>query len=230
VALAAAALSGPVQAQPAFTATAVHLRAGPALDYPVVAVLPKGYQVAVQGCLSDYSWCDVFAGPERGWIYAAHIHHPYQNTHVPVLTYGAVIGVGVLTFVLNDYWPLYYRDRPWYADRHQWARRPVPPPNYAPHYPPRPPSGEYRPRPQLPTPPGFVGPGGQLNPPPAQGIRPGVWRPPNQYEHEPDRLRPPAPQRVMPGQARPGITPDGPSRGDRADGRADGRGDRQRDR
>lgn len=189
VALAAATFAGAAQAQAAFTATAVHLRAGPAPDYPVVAVLPAGYQVAVQGCLGDYSWCDVLAGPERGWIYAANIHTPYQNTYVPVLTYGAVIGIGVLTFVLNDYWPHYYHDRPWYAQRERWNWRPAPPPHYAPprhpapHAPQRPPYGEDRPRPQLPTPPGFVGPGGQLNPP-SQGGAQDRGRPPRQYERE----------------------------------------------
>ena len=123
------ALPGAVQAQAAFTATTVNVRAGPGRDYPLVAVLPAGLQVAVQGCLTDYSWCDVVAGPNRGWVYAGNLNYVYQNTYVPLLNYGPVIGIGVLGFVLDDYWGRHYHDRPWYPERHRWATTgPLPPP------------------------------------------------------------------------------------------------------
>lgn len=121
--MAACALPCAAQGQVAFTAKSVNVRAGPARDYPVVALVPAGYQVAVQGCLPDYSWCDVLAGPTRGWVYGGNINYSYQNTYVPVLTYGAVIGVGVLAFALDDYWGRHYRHRSWYGDRHRWANR-----------------------------------------------------------------------------------------------------------
>ncbi|MEQ1516436.1 MAG: SH3 domain-containing protein [Usitatibacteraceae bacterium] len=50
------------------TAKDVNLRAGPASDYPVVTRLPRGIDISVEGCLSDYRWCDVVAGPDRGWV------------------------------------------------------------------------------------------------------------------------------------------------------------------
>jgi uncharacterized protein YraI len=115
------------QAQVAYTAKTVNVRAGPARDYPLVAVLPPRYQVIVQGCLPDYTWCDVVAGPSRGWMYAGNINYAYQNTYVPVLNYGAVIGIGVLAFVLDDYWGRHYQHRPWYGERRRWMNRPVPP-------------------------------------------------------------------------------------------------------
>jgi uncharacterized protein YraI len=46
-------------AQDARTAKPVNLRAGPARDYPVVAVLPAGAAIGVQGCIADFTWCDV---------------------------------------------------------------------------------------------------------------------------------------------------------------------------
>jgi len=121
LAMALSALSCAVQAQAAFTAKTANLRAGPGREYPVVVTLPAGWQVAVQGCLGDYSWCDVVAGPNRGWVYAGNINYYYENRYVPLLNYGTVIGIGVLPFFLDDYWGRHYSNRPWYPERHRWA-------------------------------------------------------------------------------------------------------------
>jgi uncharacterized protein YraI len=111
---------GLAQATVGFAAKDIHLRAGPARDYPIVAIVPVGYQLLVQGCLSNYTWCDVVAGPNRGWAYAGNIRYAYQGANVPLLNYGAVIGIGVLGFALNDYWSDYYRGRP--AGEYPWQR------------------------------------------------------------------------------------------------------------
>jgi len=118
------------QGQLAYTAKMVNVRAGPARDYPIVAVLPTGFPVGVQGCLPDYSWCDVIAEASRGWVYGGNINYAYQNSYVPVLNYGAIIGIGVLAFVLDDYWGRYYRNRPFYGERHRWINRPPPGPRF----------------------------------------------------------------------------------------------------
>lgn len=139
------ALPGSAHEDWAYTSANVHLRAGPARDYPVIAVLPRGFEITVHGCLSDYSWCDVIAGAQRGWIYGAYIYYPYQGHHVPVISYGPSIGIFVIGFVLIDYWDYYYPHYWFYRDRDYWAHR----------YPPRPPSvhpGE-RPPPPSPRPP-----------------------------------------------------------------------------
>lgn len=126
------AASSVAQAQPqaAVTARPVNLRAGPAADYPIVAVLPAGFALAVQGCLPEYTWCDVIAGHSRGWMWAGNINYYYQNTYVPVLNYGAVLGIGALVFVFNDYWGSHYRDRPFYRDRSRWEGRHFNEPRY----------------------------------------------------------------------------------------------------
>src|SRR6185369_7853383 len=162
--------------QPAFTAKTVNVRAGPARDYPIVAVLPPGFEVGVQGCLPDYSWCDVIAGDSRGWVYGGKINYPYQNAYVPVLNYGPVIGIGVLTFVLGDYWGRHYRHRPFYGERQRWINRPAP----APRFRPAPNAAVIGPRPALPHSPhprGAVPQAQSSNPPAAQ---PGPGGPPRQ--------------------------------------------------
>lgn len=143
VALAAsAAMQAPALAHElAYVSADVHLRAGPARDYPAVAILRPGVTISVVGCLSDYAWCDVAVGPDRGWIYGAYIVYPYQGSYVPVISYGPVIGINVVTFSLGFYWDEYYRGRPWYPQRELWIARPVPAPvpyGYRPPPPPRP--------------------------------------------------------------------------------------------
>jgi uncharacterized protein YraI len=169
VALSLLASSALVQAQPQAAVTARHtnLRAGPAPDYPVVAVLPAGFAVGVQGCLPDYTWCDVIAGQSRGWMWAGNINYYYQNSYVPLLNYGPAIGIGAISFVLNDYWGSHYRDRPFYRDRGRWEGR---------HF--AQPAPRFVPRGQ----PGFVERGGEprsdaIRPRRDYGTRPGEVRP-----------------------------------------------------
>ena len=112
----------------AFTTSSVNLRAGPARDYPIVSQLPPGVPVTVMGCIAGYRWCDVALPNLRGWVYAGRLSYPYQGNPVPVLSYGTVIGVPIVTFSIGTYWGNYYRGRPWYRDQARWAHHPPPPP------------------------------------------------------------------------------------------------------
>jgi uncharacterized protein YraI len=126
-ALAAVLVATPMSAfaqQYANMARQANLRAGPSTDYPIVAVLPAGISVWVDGCIDGYRWCDVTVGPDRGWLYAGNIIYPYQGGRVPLLNYGAVIGIGIIAFSLGDYWDHYYQNRPWYPQRQHWIDRP----------------------------------------------------------------------------------------------------------
>ena len=119
------ALPAHVQAQQmAYVSKEVNLRAGPSSDFPVVAILGAGVNITVEGCMSDYRWCDVSVGPNRGWLYAGNIVYPYQGANVPLLTYGSAIGIGVIAFSVGSYWDDYYRFRPWYPQRQHWIDRP----------------------------------------------------------------------------------------------------------
>ena len=124
--VACATPSGPSRQAAALTTQQAYLHAGPDAGYPVVAVLPQNQPVAVQGCLADYSWCDVQAGAQRGWVYGAYLSHTYQNAARPLPSVAPLIGIDILGFVLYDYWDDHYRDRDWYRDRDRWDRQPRP--------------------------------------------------------------------------------------------------------
>ncbi len=111
-------------AEAAYVSKNVNLRAGPATEYPSIVVLRTGVAIMVQGCLSGYQWCDVVVGPNRGWVYAGNIAYPYQGNQVPVLTYGAALGLAVVAFSVGNYWDAHYRAHPWYGQRQRWVERP----------------------------------------------------------------------------------------------------------
>jgi uncharacterized protein YraI len=133
--------------QQAFTAKSVHVRAGPAIDYPVVAILAPGTPLMVEGCLSDYTWCEVvLPDSTHGWVYAGNLNYDYNGAYVPILDYGSSIGFEVLSFSLGFYWDTYYRGRPWYRDRQHWIDHPVyPRPRVGPRPDHVPPPGGYPP-------------------------------------------------------------------------------------
>ena len=208
----AAALPLTAMAQEARSTKWVNLRAGPARDYPLVARLGPGTPLAVQGCTEGFGWCDVIAPSDvHGWIYAGNIAYPYQSADVPVLTYGAVIGFPIITFMIGDYWGRYYRDRSWYGNEPRWRDRP---PMFRPRG--RPPG---RGAPEIGSPhqeqhpPGFRPPGGNRIPggpghsgdnrPPRDARPPGG----NPHEGNPNRPgdnRPPGGNRPSGGDRHPG--------------------------
>ncbi len=172
LALALVALPAVASAYVAVVAKTAHLRAGPSRTYPVVAVLPAGIDVEIQGCLRDFSWCDVVIGVDHGWIYAGNLKSPYEGGYVPLLDHGPASGIAVIAFVQPDYWGDWYRDRPFYdawwmhRPRPGWGvdpgghPRPLPPPIR----PPRPPEPR---RGIQPPPPGTI-----ARPPPSRGVHP----------------------------------------------------------
>jgi len=124
-------------AQDAYVTDNVDVFAGPDSSYPLVAQIPAGTGVGVQGCTQGWEWCDVITYGNRGWVPGNYIQYNYQNQPVLLPMYGAQIGIPVVAFVIGDYWGRYYNNRPFYNDRASWysrpyVRRPPPPP---PRYP-----------------------------------------------------------------------------------------------
>jgi uncharacterized protein YraI len=151
-----AALLAPVMAQAqaptAFTTTTVVLRAGPSVEYPHVAVVDGGAPVTLYGCLPGWRWCDVSFRNNRGWVAGGYLSAPYRGQNVPLVNFGARIGLPIIGFSFDDYWGSYYRDRPWFGHRQHWMHHPRGhhrPPHHMPHRPPQgtpqPPHGPGRP-------------------------------------------------------------------------------------
>ena len=104
----------------AVTAGSVSLRAGPDFNYPTVLVLSPGAQVIVQGCLTDYAWCDVSFGWDRGWVEAQGLYFDQRGVYGPLPPVAAQLGIPVVPFYFEQYWDSYYIGRPWYGERHRW--------------------------------------------------------------------------------------------------------------
>lgn len=110
----------------AYTTKSAHLRAGPARDYPVIAIIAPGVPVTVGGCLSSFTWCEVIlADSNRGWMYAGNLSYFYNGSNASVLSAGSLIGLGILAFSVGTYWDTHYRGRPWYWERQRWVDRPI---------------------------------------------------------------------------------------------------------
>lgn len=165
VLLCAIAAISPVRAAvtDALTAHDTSLWAGPSSDYPVVAVLPAGTRVIIQGCLSEFTWCDVIAESGRGWVDADSITRPQEGAVETVRRSGAGVGVGIVDFDVLAYWTQHYSDKPWYEERERWARGPRANRQTWPQFPGQPPI-----HPQPPPPP----------PPPKQPSQPIMPAPP----------------------------------------------------
>ncbi len=174
--LAATVLVASAAAQQAYTTRQVNLRAGPDRGYPQVAYVRAEQSVYVNGCIDDYRWCDITAGPNRGWAYSKFIEYPYQDRRVLIYDNGPTLALPIVSFILGSYWNDNYRNRPWYGQQDNWNDwRPGkrPPPVWGNGYrPPRPPVVGPRP----PRPPYTGGP--QIQPPRPPVVRPQPPRPP----------------------------------------------------
>jgi uncharacterized protein YraI len=119
------AIAGPgqvVAAQPnGYPISNVNLRAGPGTDFPVIIMVQAQAPISILGCLGDYSWCDVVVGYDRGWMRSIYLSGSYQGYYYPLRDYAPRLGYSVVDFDINQYWDAYYRDRPFYQDRPQWA-------------------------------------------------------------------------------------------------------------
>jgi uncharacterized protein YraI len=116
-------ISAAAAAETAYTNRTVSLRAGPGSEYPVVERVGRGEAVEVAGCVDGWSWCDVIAGPDRGWVYGGSLEYPYEGRRVSIFHHGGWMGLPIVAYSAGPYWDSYYRGRPWYGRRSYWVNR-----------------------------------------------------------------------------------------------------------
>jgi uncharacterized protein YraI len=95
-----------------------NMRAGPGLDFPVIAQILGGSAVNVYGCLADFSWCDTSVQNVRGWVSTTRLEFDYGGNLVPLPRYYSSFNAPVILFDFG-YWDRHYRDRPFYRHRHR---------------------------------------------------------------------------------------------------------------
>lgn len=104
----------------AYPTTDLNLRSGPSTRFPPVAVMQRGSSVSIHGCVKGYTWCDVSAGPYRGWASAAYLDLAYEGRYYRVPVYAERVDVPVITFEITSYWDTYYDDYDFYVERDRW--------------------------------------------------------------------------------------------------------------
>ncbi len=109
------------------TATGVILRrsliqAGPSASFPRLGMLAPRSQIVIHGCLRNWSWCDISFRTYRGWVIGQNIAATYRGRTQRLSTVAPMMGIGVLSFTISNYWNDHYRTRPFYQQRDQWER------------------------------------------------------------------------------------------------------------
>jgi uncharacterized protein YraI len=121
-------LSSVASAAPGWSSGAMNLRAGPGANYPIVAKIPARAKLDVEGCLQDWSWCNVFWRGKYGWTSGRHVELSYQNRRVPLRDASGDIMPPVIVYNVNEYWDDHYRSMPFYGMRDQYGYNAYPVP------------------------------------------------------------------------------------------------------
>jgi uncharacterized protein YraI len=105
----------------------ISLQAGPDPAYPSITELAAGTPVSIAACIDGWTWCDVIAGPDRGWVPGTFLAEDYGGERVVVIDYGPRIGIPVVGFSLALYWDQHYHNRPFYSQKETFVTRAIQP-------------------------------------------------------------------------------------------------------
>ena len=123
LAMALAACMPAVAAETATITSSVNVRSGPDRSLPTVTWLMGGTRVSVVGCVANWSWCDVIAGRDRGWVYSRYLSMPFQGTAVAIADGGPKLGLPAIDFDLGPYWDEHYPRRLFFPQKANWQAR-----------------------------------------------------------------------------------------------------------
>ncbi len=111
--------AAPASAMPGYAAPRLEIKAGPDDDYPTVATVRYDSPLEINGCLRNWSWCDVTTRRGRGWVHGRNIQAQREGRRVE---FGAPWGVPQFSFNFDTYWDKNYRGQQFYRDRDRWER------------------------------------------------------------------------------------------------------------
>jgi len=117
LAMGLAACMPAVAAETATTTSSVNVRSGPDRWMPTVTWLLGGARVTVVGCVSNWRWCDVIAGRDRGWVYSRYLSLPTQSGATIIADGGPNLGLPVIEFALGPYWDEHYQRRLFFSQK-----------------------------------------------------------------------------------------------------------------
>jgi len=106
----------------AYAVGGMNMRAGPGVEYPVVAIVAAGSAVNVYGCISGAVWCDSSVQGVRGWLGGERLEFVYSGRRVLVPSYYTYFRAPVISFDFG-YWDRYYTGRTFYRDRSRYGDR-----------------------------------------------------------------------------------------------------------
>ena len=116
-----------VATETATTTSSVNMRSGPDRWLPTVTWLLGGTRVTVLGCVSNWRWCEVIAGRDRGWVYSRYLSLPSPGGATVIADGGPNLGLPVIEFELGPCWDEHYQRRMFFkqkaAVQTRWDRR-----------------------------------------------------------------------------------------------------------
>lgn len=95
--------AAPALAQVSATAaTDLNLRAGPAGNQQILAVIPANGEVMVDGCLEAANWCQVNYDGTMGWAYGEYLNATMQDQQVVVIENRDTLSLPAVTYEVAD--------------------------------------------------------------------------------------------------------------------------------
>lgn len=111
------------QAAEAYATTALHLRAGPHSNLPVVVTLQRHERVELLGCVDGYQWCEVrTSNDEYGWASSYYLRTVSGNNSYAIINTDGYGSTRIIIYKPRDYWDTHYRNKSFYRDRDRWFR------------------------------------------------------------------------------------------------------------
>lgn len=109
----------PANALPGYATPRLEIKAGPGDGYPTVGFARYDTRLEINGCLRNWTWCDVTTQRARGWVKGHDIQAESRGRRIE---YGAPWNVPRFEFNFNSYWNDHYRGEQFYRERDRWQR------------------------------------------------------------------------------------------------------------